>query len=184
MKVMTLHQPYATLIALGIKSIETRAFKTMMRGRIAIHAAMREPVQLPDAARPMVVGPSVNGSNRALWMDGLLGEGPDVVLPLGVIVATADLVDCIPMFDHDPKRSSSGYPRDYIVDLPEEGRFAAGWWLLGPSHGGPRLVNDQVPYGDFQPGRWAWILDDIEPLDEPVPFKGGQGWSRDWSPPA
>lgn len=34
-------------------------------------------------------------------------------------------------------------------------------------------------FGDFTPGRFAWILEDIQPLPEPMPAKGKQGlW--DW----
>jgi len=35
-------------------------------------------------------------------------------------------------------------------------------------------------FGDFTPGRYAWILDDVKPLDVPVPAKGKQGlWNWD-----
>lgn len=30
--------------------------------------------------------------------------------------------------------------------------------------------------GDWSPGRWAWPLSDIEPLANPIPAKGKQGW--------
>lgn len=39
MKVVSLMQPWATLIALGEKSIETRSWATKYRGEIAIHAS-------------------------------------------------------------------------------------------------------------------------------------------------
>lgn len=39
MKVLTLHQPYATAIALGHKRYETRSWWTSYRGPLAIHAA-------------------------------------------------------------------------------------------------------------------------------------------------
>ena len=39
MKALTLTQPWATLIAVGAKRIETRSWGTSYRGRIAIHAA-------------------------------------------------------------------------------------------------------------------------------------------------
>lgn len=43
MPVLTLWQPWASLIALGAKTIETRGWSTSHRGRIAIHAAGRRP---------------------------------------------------------------------------------------------------------------------------------------------
>ncbi len=30
-------------------------------------------------------------------------------------------------------------------------------------------------YGDYSWGRWGWILEDIEPLNEPIPCRGHQG---------
>jgi hypothetical protein len=41
------------------------------------------------------------------------------------------------------------------------------------------LVAD--PYGDFTPGRWGWVLGDVEIFETPVPFRGGQGLSRSWA---
>lgn len=38
MKVLTIRQPFATLIVLGIKHIENRAWQTPYRGALAIHA--------------------------------------------------------------------------------------------------------------------------------------------------
>lgn len=34
-------------------------------------------------------------------------------------------------------------------------------------------ITDQLPIGDFTPGRYAWLLTDITPCD-PVPAKGRQ----------
>lgn len=39
MKAITLTQPWATLVAIGAKKIETRSWATGYRGRLAIHAA-------------------------------------------------------------------------------------------------------------------------------------------------
>lgn len=41
MKVITLIQPWATLVALGEKRIETRSWSTNIRGEIAIHAGKK-----------------------------------------------------------------------------------------------------------------------------------------------
>jgi hypothetical protein len=34
---------------------------------------------------------------------------------------------------------------------------------------------DADPYGDFTPGRFGWVLDDIERLDPSIPATGRQG---------
>jgi len=83
MKALSLWQPWATLIALGYKRVETRSWPTQYRGPIAIHAAKRTP-----------------GDLEINIMLSLLASGrtPDLPaidrLPLGAIVATAELVDC------------------------------------------------------------------------------------------
>jgi hypothetical protein len=41
MKAISLSQPWASAIALDLKSIETRSWQTKYRGRIAIHASAR-----------------------------------------------------------------------------------------------------------------------------------------------
>ncbi|HRE01605.1 MAG TPA: hypothetical protein PLV68_09915, partial [Ilumatobacteraceae bacterium] len=43
---------------------------------------------------------------------------------------------------------------------------------------GRRDFSSERPYGWFAHGRHTWLLDDVHPLATPVPFKGGQGWSR------
>ena len=37
------------------------------------------------------------------------------------------------------------------------------------------------PYGNFGPGRWAWLLEDVERLDPAVPARGRQGFWN-WKP--
>lgn len=39
MKVLSLTEPYATLIKMGMKTIETRSWKTNYRGELYIHAS-------------------------------------------------------------------------------------------------------------------------------------------------
>ena len=47
-KALTIHQPWASLIALGYKKLETRSWRTRYRGPIAIHAGKKLiPVSFP-----------------------------------------------------------------------------------------------------------------------------------------
>jgi len=41
MRALTIHQPWASLIAAGLKTIETRAWATKHRGQIVIHAGQQ-----------------------------------------------------------------------------------------------------------------------------------------------
>ncbi|WP_423606160.1 ASCH domain-containing protein [Sphingomonas sp. MS122] len=78
MRALSLWQPWASAIALGLKAIETRHWSTGVRGLIAIHAAKRwTPDEREDAA--------------------MFAERFDERLrnpPLGFIIATAEIVAC------------------------------------------------------------------------------------------
>ena len=45
----------------------------------------------------------------------------------------------------------------------------------------PNLPRPELVFGDYSPGRWAWRIEDVEALPEPVPARGRQGiW--EWTP--
>lgn len=168
MKALTIRQPWASLIALGIKTIETRSWQTRYRGPIAIHAGAGSPAGKPWRG----------WTREAAWCPdlwraaGFDPEGPAPGVPLGAIVATATLIDVVPMIDDDAF-STAPYIR-----LSSSGTLALRL-QDAPAQRSPLDVSDQAPYGDFAPGRYAWLLDDIQPCD-PVPAKGKQGlWTWD-----
>ena len=107
MKLISLWEPWATLMAIGAKRIETRSWSTPYRGWLAIHASKGglSKAQLSDClAEPTF--------SRAL-------EGH--TLSPGCIVAVVRLLDCCPMED-------LGYPE---LDTPQErefGDFSEGRW--------------------------------------------------------
>lgn len=68
MKALTIHQPYAELIARGEKRIENRTWPTQYQGPLAIHA----------------------GKSLA-WLDDPADAGRYV---FGAVVAVVDLIDC------------------------------------------------------------------------------------------
>jgi hypothetical protein len=41
MKILTVRQPWASLIVAGLKDVENRPWNTKYRGRLGIHAAIR-----------------------------------------------------------------------------------------------------------------------------------------------
>ena len=52
MKALTLTQPWASLVACGAKTIETRSWRTPYRGPVAIHAAKGFPADAGWIALP------------------------------------------------------------------------------------------------------------------------------------
>jgi hypothetical protein len=87
MKVLTLTQPWATLVALGAKRFETHSWGTTYRVRLAIHAAKG----FPGWARETCL------ENE--WMYDALKEHDLGItdLPLGQIIAVCHLVSAVPV---------------------------------------------------------------------------------------
>ena len=71
-------------------------------------------------------------------------------LPLGAVVATARLVACVRITRSDTYQTADGRLR---VELTAHERAL----------------------GDHTPGRWAWVLDDVQRLPDPIPARGKQG---------
>jgi hypothetical protein len=88
-RAISLWQPWATLIAIGAKSIETRSWETLHRGPIAIHAAKKW-----DRTLAAMCVDQPHFRKRLFAPEhGLVSEdGKGLVLPFGCIVATASLV--------------------------------------------------------------------------------------------
>lgn len=144
-KAITLTQPWATLVAIGAKSIETRSWGTNYRGPLAIHAAKGFPGWARDFAT------EDERASAILRQRGLVTIGEDwtIHLPLGKVIATAMLRDCI--------RIGTGTVA-----------------LMG-------LSAQERAFGDFTPGRYAWVLTDIIAHPEPIPARGSLGlwdWAR------
>ena len=70
------------------------------------------------------------------------------ILPLGALVAVARLVDCIPTEEMGDNRESG----------------------VGSRVGWPELY-----WGDFSAGRYAWRLENVIPVNKPIPMNGRQG---------
>lgn len=131
MKALSLWQPWASLVAWGLKHVETRDWPTPYRGPLLIHAAMRWTGEEREAAED-------------LWPAGHLGyvsTAHPAPLPLGAIVAVARLVDCARM-------------TAALIDAQTERELDYGAWVVG---------------------RWAWKLEGVVRLDDPIPLRGRQG---------
>lgn len=121
MKALTLWQPWASLIALGEKRIETRCWQTSYRGELAIHAAKKLP--------PRWLGASMHGNDFRNDLADVLNCRRDHIdsairaLPYGAIVAIARLASIEPT---DRVREIL-CERELLFGNYEEGRYA--WHL-------------------------------------------------------
>ena len=93
MKMITLTQPWATLVALDEKRNETRSWKTDYRGDLAIHAAKN----FPRGARDLVATEPF-ASVLAHYGIGM----PELEAVLGHILCVTELYGC--------ERITTGYP--------------------------------------------------------------------------
>jgi hypothetical protein len=186
-KVLSLWQPWASLIALGVKTIETRSWATKYRGPLGIHAAKHRWESYDTLIGDyQVIG--LRNDHDALFGPDVDGKGrPRVDMPLGAIVATCELVDCLPVerartLDEIYEEAAKRAPTDRHLGEPCAVVHIANdrkpHLQLRVGNAVLRHVSDasdQLPYGDFAPGRFAWLLADIKPLDPPVPATGHQG---------
>ncbi|CAD5985011.1 hypothetical protein PCC9214_05367 [Planktothrix tepida] len=113
MYALTLQQPFATFVALGIKEFETRNWYTHYRGPLLIHAGVT-PVkrqgkilikQLSEKFRPI--------GNLLL---------PITEYPIAAIVCKCELVDCIPTTSFTPnnlERMTGWWEQSYAWKLEE-----------------------------------------------------------------
>lgn len=158
MKVLTLTQPYATLVAIGAKRIETRNWHTRYRGPLAIHAAQGlGPVGgLRGFSEICTSSPFWEVLNSA----GYCGHHPRQP-ERGAIVAVCELHTCVSTIALATMKS-------YNELLPNG---SARTW---------RLTDQERAFGDYSPNRYAWLLWDIRVLPEPIPAKGALGlWDYD-----
>jgi len=122
MKVLSLIEPWATLIKEGKKVIETRSWQTKYRGELYIHASNKK-IKKSDA-----------------HIIKLLDLIPNVPMGYGHILCKCKLVDCIYMDE------------EFLNQIKEN--------------------KQEYLCGDYNLGRYAWILEDVEVLQNPIQARG------------
>lgn len=180
-KGITILQPWASLVAEGIKVIETRSrqhpWRSAIGETIAIHAAVKPLSRQikrdyygiqPHAAYQtgLVHGPVGARIVNALDAKGYRSaNGSD--LPLGAVLATALLVDVVPIV--------SGWDCN---NAPHVCVPTGSWLTLHNALDGPEPtevdIESQRPFGDYSDGRFALLLDNIVKC-APFPCRGRQG---------
>lgn len=124
MKAISLHQPWTSAVAIGWKKHETRNRLTHVRGRIAIHAAKRRTFDQRCMWDDFGMFPELVAAfdehqfHSSTLMDGWSSRFDQ--LPFGAIIATANLVDCLPTGTAKPKLSDI----ELVLGCYDPGRFA------------------------------------------------------------
>jgi hypothetical protein len=89
MKVLTILQPWASLIVHGCRPSDYRSWQTAYRGPLAIHAGRRFEPQQRRQCGTLPIERLLNAAGIRRVSD----------LPLGAIVGVVTLVDCVPTDD-------------------------------------------------------------------------------------
>jgi hypothetical protein len=129
-----LTQPWASLVALGAKQLETRNWLTPYRGPLAIHAAKTMPREVIEW---------VLGCWHAREALRAAGYASLRTLPLGAIVAAGELVECCPIRVGGVVETARGVRVPLSDQEQAFGDFAAGRvaWRLADM----RRVEPPVP---------------------------------------
>ena len=169
MKAISLWQPYASLIAFGSKSYETRHWSppdSLIGQRIAIHAAKRKITKSEYDYWQDCEDDSYQGIDHEMRMEFKIACDVDwrKKLPYGAVVATAKLIAVWKVtFEECPKPNWVACEGVFI-------NLRGGY--IKRVKNVPISVDE---FGDYSFGRYLWELNDIEVLTPPVPAIGRQG---------
>lgn len=156
MKLASLWEPWATLMSLGAKTIETRHWYTPYRGWMAIHATKSglsmanlhdqcfETHFYPALMKYQPFAEAVKASARR---KGWIRD----IFPHGHIVAVVKLYDCKMFVDTDIALQG----RTEIRMLPPE--------------------EPERSFGNYERGRYGLLTSDVFRLPDPIPFTSRQG---------
>lgn len=154
MKAISLWQPWASLVVIGSKKIETRGWSTNYRGPLLIHAAKRKKIGelihfgscwAFDAAFQPLGGTMTPETSIDLVDD----------LPFGAIIGQAELYDCRP----------TGAFTLQEVRTPLYAGASSNW----------KNYTEEA-LGDFALGRYGWLFRNPVRFETPIPYSGKQGF--------
>lgn len=153
MKAITILQPHASLIALQQKKYETRSWATKYRGPIAIHAGQSWTL---DRRKLTYREPFCSVLWTTLAKKELSPYERTKRLPVGAVIAIAELVDCSEVIACTLDNLNSGHT---LLDATLKN--------------GQVVTGDELVFGDFTLGRYAWQIENVKSV-KPIAVKGRQ----------
>jgi hypothetical protein len=139
LRALSLWQPWASLIAVGAKCVETRGWGSLHRDRLAIHAAKRWTSTEREFLADLLCDPRLSADQKRA-----LSLSLDSPLAFGSVVAVVDLVDVRRM---DDSWCEAQTDLERLLGAHEPGRYA---WILS----GVRPLRAPVPVRGRQ-GLWT-----------------------------
>lgn len=153
MKVLSLHQPFASLIVIGTKRFETRGWQPGWKNALLmrtegflIHASLSKKDSHLMGSRP--------------FSDHMQAIGK---IPYGAILGRAKLGRIITT-------------EEWLKEMMNPGN------MLNMTCNGD-VWRDERCFGDYSAGRYAWELLEVERFAEPIPCRGSLSiWNYPFSP--
>lgn len=174
---LSMWQPWASLVASGVKWLETRSWpphRDLIGTRVAFASTGSMPKDAKDALRH-------GAPHFQALLDAVRAAGFEIGwdrkklvhnLPLGEVLCTSMLLGSYPMLDAET-----------ATDLPERCLLIGHGRLLLVRPEGDIDATSQLPFGVFEPGRVAWHLGPPTLVEGEHPARGRQGvWT--WRPEA
>lgn len=145
MKIISLIEPWASLMAVGAKQNETRSWSTKYRGDLAIAASNRKVWPIIQQCDHDMIVSCMSALHEGYGRPSDCGGLWDYLdaNTIGRILCVVNLNSCCPTSHLD-----------------------AGWFRAGSAE---RL------FGNYQPNRFVWRTDNLRRLRDPIPWKGTQG---------
>lgn len=137
MKALTLWQPWASLVAMGEKGVETRCWSTKHRGLLAIHAAAQLPPRWLGASRH--TEPFRNELADVLRVRRDQVEAAVKLLPRAAVLCTVNL-----------------------------------YQIEETAHQREILSERELIFGNYEDGRYAWLLRVHNLFERPIQAKGNR----------
>lgn len=172
MKCATWHQPWGTLVVVGQKAAETRGRppagemapkgvrgqpgKRLVRGeRLGIHVA----ASVPSIVHRLLEHDAGFRAAVFLTLADFKPLNVNLGLPAAKILGSCRVMDAVPVEE----------VRFVLAEAMPRGRR----WIRTPT--GVAVHDGEHTFGDYRPGRWVWLLDDIAPTLERCPACWGTG---------
>lgn len=159
-------QPYASLLAHGVTNWLTTAEPPPDGVTDA------EWLIVSDDERPSITFlpgfTDITGEPRAeghecAWLDCRTYPNTVIPLPLGAVLGVGRVLDVLPIVPHAGCRDGSPHVCIGSYGMLAHSKLHEPW----PDGETEHDISDQLPYGDWSPGRWAWRME-VRRLDPPV----------------
>jgi len=157
-KVLTIMQPWATLLVHGVKKIETQPKPTtwtVEKGVYLIHAASKWTKEQENIC---CYDPFFTELCK-LGYYTRIDSKTRFTFPLGQIIGAIEVKECFEIHNNTLPAHI------HIPHLPDDLIY---------------IQEPELSFGNYEHGRSAWLCENPRILKSPIPYKGGQGYYQNF----